>query len=130
LFSQFHQPIRLAISLRICHTKPAALPALRITSLLMPHNYYRLTIYGCQSANNRLIITVKTVAVQFGEVFSNKIDIIQGVWPVGMPRQLHPLPSGEVGKYGSAQFINPFLESLNLRDKNLIVGNVEVAELF
>ena len=55
-----------------------------------------------QTADQRVIVAKRAVAVQFDEIGRQLCDVIEGVRPIGMAGELDPVPCGQsAGSPGS-----------------------------
>ena len=92
LLRQLHQPQRLAITLRLGHAEISVELILGVASLLMPDHHDRLAAETRQATDDRGILRKQTVALQFLEISKNVLEVVQGVRPLRMPRDLRDLP--------------------------------------
>ncbi len=59
----------------------------------MPNRRDRHSVKARKPTDDRRVVGVTTVAMDFHEVFEQPLDEIEGVRPIRMARKLHPLES-------------------------------------
>jgi hypothetical protein len=62
----------------------------------MPDHEDRLALVDGRAGDDGVIVGEAAIAVQLDEIGKQPIDVIQGGGPRRMPRDLDPLPRGEV----------------------------------
>ncbi len=101
-----HQTQGLAVAFRIGHAEVAVLSALGVAALLLANEHHGLAVHIAQAAHHGVVVPAGAVAVKFEEVAADGVDVIQGVGPVGVAAQLHPLPACQIA-------VDALLELLN-----------------
>ena len=92
LLGCLHQAERFAIAFRTAHSEITERSFARITAFLMSDHHNRLTVKTSHAADNRRIIRVSTITVQFMEVRKNHVDVIQCVRTIRMASQKRHFP--------------------------------------
>ncbi len=93
-----HQPFRFAVSLRPGHAEVAGDVLLGVVALLMPEDHHRLTVERRQPADQGEIVAERAVAVELDPVGHQRVEIVQGMRPLGVAGQLDALP----GRHGAS----------------------------
>ncbi|OPZ63735.1 MAG: hypothetical protein BWY83_03344 [bacterium ADurb.Bin478] len=126
--SQFHQPQRFAIALRMRHAKVTTELFLGLARFLMADHHHRLLLQTADAGDDGRVITEETVAVQFNEIGDHRLDVIQRVRPVGVTGQLHPLPARQFRIDLGAQAHDLRFELFNLFCGNSVLRLALVAQ--
>ena len=84
----------------------------------MPDHHARLAVEARESADDRLIVRVLAVAVQFAEIGEHAADVVERVRPLRMARDLRDLPRRELAVDFLGELLAFFLQPRDL------VGNV------
>src|SRR5690606_30216275 len=95
LVRHLHQAQRLAVPLRVRHPEVAAEVLLHVPPLLLPDDHDGLALQPRPAPHDRLVIPEAAVAVELNEVRERALDVIQGVWPLGMARELNALDGAQ-----------------------------------
>ena len=91
-FGEMKEAERLSIALGPGHAKiPVHFFGHRLPALMANH-YHWHTPKTCQTADNCRIIAKDAIAVQLHEFGAQRLNIIERIGPVRVPRELHPLP--------------------------------------
>jgi hypothetical protein len=96
-----HRPHRLPVSLRIRHPEVAVRPLTDVAALLVADERDRPALEAAEARDERRIVAERAVAVQLDEVVENALDVIEGVRPVLVARELDRLPDVVLGRFGS-----------------------------
>ena len=112
LVRQAHQPKRLAIALRVGRAEVTQNVFFGIVPFLRADHDDLVIAQPRQTADDGPIVGIKPVAVQFGKIGERRLQVIQRVRTLGMPRQLHSLPGSQIGENHPPRFLNLFF---NLR---------------
>ena len=92
-FRELHRAQSLSIPFGLWHPKISHLPLLRVAPFLMPNRRDRHSVKARKATDDRRVVGITTVAMNFDEVFEQPLDEIQRVRPIRMARKLHPLES-------------------------------------
>src|SRR5690606_16758114 len=96
-FSRFHQPKGLSVTFWVGHTKVSVLPCLGVVSFLLAHEHIALVSNLSKSTYHGLVVLYISVTVEFQKsIPADGLDVIHGIGPVRMSRELYPLPCGLV----------------------------------
>ena len=87
---EFHCAQSLSITFRLWHAEVSQLPLLCVASFLMADDRHRHAMKVREAADHRRVVGISAIPMKFDEVFEQPLDEIQGIRPVGMPRELHP----------------------------------------
>ena len=97
LLSQLHQAECLAVTLWVGHAEVAVLAHFGVGSFLLTNEHHTLTVDEAKSTYHGLVVFDGAVTVQLHEVpFGQCLDVVQGVWTIGVAADLHPLPWGQI----------------------------------
>jgi hypothetical protein len=86
---------------------------LRVPPFLVSNNYTALLAEHRKTARHGFVIGEATIPMQFNPICKTSVDVIEGERPLHMPRDLDPLPGGQVTVYLAASFLQLFLQRLN-----------------
>ena len=92
-----HQAHGLAIAFRLRHAEVAQRALLRVAPLLVADDHAGLAIETGQAADDRQVVRIRAVAVQFVEVGEDFVDVVHRVRPLRVARDLRHLPRRELG---------------------------------
>ena len=87
-----HQAQRLAVALGCGMPKLREIFSLVSRPFCWADQHHRLAVEERRAADQRQVIVKMAVAVQLLEAFEDGVDVVEGVRPVGMAGDLHPLP--------------------------------------
>ena len=123
---ELHQPQRLAIALGLRHAVVAAHPFLGVAALLVADQHDRPAGESREAADDREIVRIHAVAVQFLELVEDRNRVIERVWALRVARELRDLPRRQVGEnaVGERAALGPQSRDL-LADVDLGVGRDE-----
>src|ERR1700730_18265844 len=96
LRGQLHHTQRFAIALWFWLTEISHEPLFGIAALLMANNRHRPPVKFPKACDDRLVVAVSAVSVQFHKIGEQQADKIQRIWPLWMPRDLRALPRTEM----------------------------------
>ena len=96
LAGEFHQAQRLAVTLGVGAAEVAHDVLLGVAPLLGAHDHDPCVAQLGEAGDHRLVVGVKPVAVQFGEIVKGAVEVIERVGTPGVAGELHALPGGEV----------------------------------
>src|SRR5438067_11315594 len=68
----------------------------RVASFLVGDDHAALLTMDGKTARHGLVISKTTITVQFSPICKTAFDVIQGEWPLHMPRDLDTLPGSQV----------------------------------
>jgi len=63
-----------------------------IAALFLPDHHNWLRVEESEAAHHRRIVAKEAIAMQFGKSGEDAADVIGGMRPFGMARELHSLP--------------------------------------
>ena len=95
-FSHTHQAQRFAIAFRTAHAEIAHHALFGVTSLLVADHNNGLTGQTGQAPDNRRVVGVGTVAVQFMKVGENHLHVVKHIGTVRMAGNKRSLPRREL----------------------------------
>lgn len=93
-----HQAQGLAVALGMHHPEVAFELLLGVAALLLADDQDFLVIEFGEAADHGFVVGIAAIAVEFDPISKDQLDVIQGVRALGMARQLHPLPAGQLGE--------------------------------
>src|SRR5439155_1469799 len=91
LLGQFHDAQRFSITFRLGHSEIPVLALLGISAFLMSDETDWLVQHRAETADNCSVITEFSIAVDFKEVGTQMLDVIQKVRTLRMPCELYLL---------------------------------------
>ena len=91
-FRLFYKTQRFAVAFGVCHAAVAVYGFAQIASFLIAYNGYRSSFYKTYASDKGRIIAEKAVAVQFGKIFKNHIDVIERSGAVTVAGKFNPFP--------------------------------------
>ena len=97
-FGHLHQAQGLPVALGSRHAEVAADLALGVAAFLVANDHHAAAVDTRETAHDRGVIGKGAVAGQFLELVADHPDVVVGVRPRGMPRQLRHLPGREVAE--------------------------------
>lgn len=89
---QREQALRFSVPVRARHSEIVKSLLFERTTLLMTHDDHRPTTEPTQPAQDGGVISAQPVALQFLEAVDERVDVVAGVRPVLVPRELHSGP--------------------------------------
>ena len=95
---ELHDAHRLCIALRIRHPEAALGALLDVAALLLAHERNRPAVELAQSGDHRTVVGAAAGPVQLEPVVEQALDVVEGVRPLLVPRQLDGLPDLLVGR--------------------------------
>ena len=110
LVGQAHQAQRLAVAFGVGGAKVAANVLLGVAAFLGAQDHNGAVAQLGKAAHQRLVVGIKPVAMQLAELAKGRLDVIQGVRPLGMAGQLDPLPGSQVRVNLLARFLDLLLD--------------------
>ena len=116
-----HQAERLAVALGIRAAEIALEIALGVPALLRADQHDALVAEGSESADDRPVVGVDPVAVQFDEIRDHFADVVHRVGAERMARNLDLLPRRQILVNLPARFADLFLHPIDLeRDVDVL----------
>src|SRR5205814_3861852 len=98
-----HQPLGLAVALRLGHPEVARDVLFGRAALLLAYDHDRLPLKGGKPPDDGRIVPEEPVAMQLHKIGAEPLDVIERMRAVGVARYLHALP----GKYlGLRRFLD------------------------
>src|SRR5829696_3303907 len=91
-FGQIHRAHRLAVTLRVGHAEVASRPLLHVPALLVADQHDRPPAKAPDPGDKCGVVTVLAVAVQLEPVLEQAVDVVQGVRPFRVARELDRAP--------------------------------------
>jgi hypothetical protein len=70
--------------------------SLGVAAFLLRDHHHGIAVEKCSAADNRAVVVILTITVEFLEVLADGGDVIERVWPLGVARDLHLLPRREI----------------------------------
>nr|GEU28296.1 hypothetical protein [Tanacetum cinerariifolium] len=113
-FRQLHQAHGLAIAFRFWHAEVAHGALLGVAPLLVADHHARLAVEAGQATDDRLVVRIGAVAVQFVEVGEDFVHIVHGVRTLRVARDQRHLPGGELGVDVFGQLLALFGQPVDL----------------
>ncbi len=93
-----HQPQRLAVALRARHAEVAPHLGLGVAALLVADDHHAAAVDAAEAADDRGVVGVGAVAGELLEFVADDADVVVGVRPRRMPRELRDLPWRQVAE--------------------------------
>jgi len=114
LLGELHQPQRLAVALGPGHAEVAVAALLGVAPFLVPDHHHRLAVEARRPADDRRVVGVLAIAVQFVEVGEDRVHVVERVGPLRMARDHCHLPRRELGVGVLQQRVALLLQPLHL----------------
>src|SRR5262249_22712190 len=111
---ELHDAQRLAVALRLCHPEVARDLLLRVPSLLVADDRDRTVLVEREAADERGIVAVAAVAVDFSPLCEQGLDVVEGVRTVRVARDERLLPRRQAREHGLALLLELLAEALRL----------------
>ena len=113
----------------ICDSPPAspcpkfrASALLGVAAFLVAHHHDGASVKSRKSGDQRRIISIRAVAVNFGEVRKKQADVIERVRTFGMARHLRALPRTKIREEFVLEFVDLFAKAVDFA-VGMIGGN-------
>ncbi len=90
---ELHQAKGFAITLRFRHAEIAQQLFFGVPAFLLADDHHGLTFKKTHASDDRLVISKQTISMQFFEIGEERLDVVAGVRPLGVPRNLDTLPA-------------------------------------
>ena len=91
-----HQALGLAIAFRTRHAEVAQRALLRVAALLMADHHAGLAVETREAADDRQVVRIVAVAVQFVEIGEQLVHVVERVRALRMTGDLRNLPRRQV----------------------------------
>ena len=89
--------MRLAVAFRLRHAEVAHCAFFGVAALLVADDHAGLAVEARQAADDRQVVRIRAVAVQFVEVGEDLVHVVHRVWTLRVARDLRNLPWRELG---------------------------------
>ena len=109
-----HEPQGLAIAAGAGHPEISGHVFLDVVPLLVADEEHRQPVDGAHPTHDGPIVGSAPVTVEFIPVVAERLDVVEGVGPSGVPRHLDALGRREVGVDLLATLDNQLLQLLHL----------------
>src|SRR5260370_3083783 len=111
---QLHHSQRFPVAFRLRLAEVSNQTLLRVTSFLMANNRHGPSVKFAKPGNDRLVVSITTVAMQFDKFRKEKSDKIQRIRTLLVTRDLRTLPRPQMGVKFAPQFRDLLADTIQL----------------